>query len=603
MEFTKAYQHVLHSKNANASDRNLYEFGMRVFQKANKLEKEEILLRLISVYPKDAELYFKMAVLFEGDLRSLAWHKICFTVDPCHKENIITIVQSLYEKGIGIRVFEYTDTPVFSDLIKDPRFLFVYARCCFQQLYYKNGVKHLLTLIEHYCKTPAIKPADKIAKWSNYHDLGYVYCIMGEIDLSLKYTKKAVELSNKFKLDMWHRLLSFSNSLCYADFKYSDAHAVFKDYLKINDYLPDNPMFSHHKKRAGEKIRIGYVSSDYMYHAIANFIIPILDNHDRSRFEIVLYANQPEFSTDIFVKLSLPYRLIKDKDDRDVAQMIYNDRIDILIDLNGHTVGNRLGVFRFKPAPVQITYLGYPNTTGLKSMQYRITDGIADTADSAQPYSERLIRLSRCFLLYKPFHQDKPVKVRTCGPEIILGAINKENKNSHEALSTWSTILADCPSTKILIKLETFDNIEERREFYVEHLRTSADRIIIVPKLDNPEYNQIFSRIDILLDSFPYSGTTTTCNSLFNSIPVVTLNRKGCHAHNVSSSILTHCGLGDFVAKSREQYISIVKSLVNEPEKIDEYKQVIHGKFRATIMDSAPFMRVYESALIQTLNP
>jgi predicted O-linked N-acetylglucosamine transferase (SPINDLY family) len=206
-------------------------------------------------------------------------------------------------------------------------------------------------------------------------------------------------------------------------------------------------------------------------------------------------------------------------------------------------------------------------------------------------------------LLYKPFHQDKPVKVRTCGPEIILGAINKENKNSHEALSTWSTILADCPSTKILIKLETFDNIEERREFYVERLRTSADRIIIVPKLNNPEYNQIFSRIDILLDSFPYSGTTTTCNSLFNSIPVVTLNHKGCHAHNVSSSILTHCGLGDFVAKSREQYISIVKALVNEPEKIDEYKQVIHGKFKATIMDSAPFMRVYESALIQTLNP
>jgi len=603
MEFANTYQHVMQNVRSSEIDRGMMFAGIRAFDVAHNVsEKEEILLRLISLYPNEADLYYKMACLFKSDLRSLAWHKICFTIDPCHKENIITAVTTLYSQSLFVRVFDYIDTPIFSELIEHPKFLGVYSRCNFQQLYYKNGVTYLLKLIDSFSKTPAKTYDDKVDKWSNYHDLGYVYCILGEIVSSLKYTKKAVDLSNKFGLDMWRRLLSFSNLLCYEDFHYSDKGCVFKEYLKINDYLPDKAMFSHGSRKTGGKIRIGYVSSDYMYHSCANFTVPILENHDRSRFDIMLYANQPVFSTDIFVKLGLPYRIIKEKDDETVARMIYNDRIDILIDLNGHTVGNRLGVFRFHPAPIQITYLGYPNTTGLKAMQYRITDAIADAVDSLQPYSEKLVRLPTCFLLYKPFHQKIPSKPKEISRNIILGSMNKENKMSREVLNTWALLLAECPNTKLLIKIDTFDNMDERMGFYMERLKVPAERLIIVPKQQNDEYYQLFSRIDILLDPFPYSGTTTTCNALFNSIPVVTLYHKGCHAHNVSASILKHSGLSELVASSFDEYICIVKELVENPTKIAEYKRTIHGKFRGAIMDAGRFMKGYEATLMNILH-
>ena len=250
-----------------------------------------------------------------------------------------------------------------------------------------------------------------------------------------------------------------------------------------------------------------------------------------------------------------------------------------------------------------MTYLGYPNTTGLRSIKYRITDSIVDPLTTTQPYSEQLVRLNGSFLLYKPFHQKNPVKWKTAvhSDYIILGAINKENKNSKHALETWATILNQCPTAKLLIKLETFDNTEERREFYTRILRTSSDRIIIVNKLTNEEYPELFSKIDIVLDTFPYSGTTTTCNSLFNSIPVVTLYHENCHAHNVSSSILIHSGLSEFVAYSQKEYIDIVVDLVNTPDKLDYYKSIVRNHF-LKLMEPTAFMKEYENVLTNLYN-
>jgi predicted O-linked N-acetylglucosamine transferase (SPINDLY family) len=289
--------------------------------------------------------------------------------------------------------------------------------------------------------------------------------------------------------------------------------------------------------------------------------------------------------------------------DKEAATLINKHSIDILFDLNGHTVNNRLGIFTYQPAPIQIAYMGFPNTTGLKSIQYRITDVVADPSTSKQRYTETLLKLPRCFLLYKSINQDTPIVPRptpstaTQSNKIIIAAINKENKNSTFALETWKKILKQCPNTQILIKLETFDNNEERMEFYSERLDTNPDRIIIVNKLQNDEYNKLFTKIDILLDTFPYSGTTTTCNALFNSIPLVSLYNENYHAHNVSCSLLTNCGLEQLVAKTEEEYISIVKNLVDNPSKIDEYKKTIGKKF-IKLMEPEPFMKDYEGILM-----
>jgi predicted O-linked N-acetylglucosamine transferase (SPINDLY family) len=580
----------------------------------NIIEKEDLLLKLIIICPNDSNLYYMMAELFKKNnpIKALSWYKMCHQIDPKHKSNIIDMIITFFENGLTKQVFEIINPkdPIYIELIEDPRFLGTYSRCNFQQLYYKNGIPCLLKLIKLSSTKPCVTNDEKVTKWSNYHDLGYVYCAMGEIEKSLQYTKKALELANKFNLNIWNKLLSFSNSLCYADFLYSDNEEIFKQYLRINDYLPDNSCFHYNgrktiiknlydsTKKLQKKIKIGYLSSDFMYHAVANFIIPILKNHDKTQFEIVLYANQTQLDADIFTSLRLEHHIIKNMSDKDVAMLINKHGIDILFDLNGHTVNNRLGVFTYRPAPIQIAYLGFPNTTGLKSIQYRITDIVADPATSKQRYTETLLKLPRCFLLFKSINQSTPIIPRiTPSNKIIIAAINKENKNSTFALETWKKILKRCPNTNIMIKIETFDNNEERMEFYSQKLDTDPERIIIINKLQNDEYNKLFTKIDILLDTFPYSGTTTTCNALYNSIPLVSLYNENYHAHNVSCSLLTNCGLSDLVAKTEDEYIDMIKYLVNNPWKIDEYKDTISKKFMK-LMEPGPFMKDYEGLLM-----
>jgi len=618
--FMNIYSQLLQNPDSNYEHKTyIYNQGLEIIKSTqNIMEKEDLLSKLIILRPNDSNLYFMMGELFKNTnpLKAISWYKICYQIDPINKSNIINMIITLFENGLTRQVFEIInpEMSIYNELMEDPRFLGTYSRCNFQQLYYKNGVPCLLKLIKLSSTTQCKTNDEKVTKWANYHDLGYVYCAMGEIEKSLQYTNKAVDLANKFNLNIWNKLLSFSNSLCYADFLYSDNDVIFKQYLKINDYLPDNPCFHYEARKRiiknlyettrtlPRKIKIGYLSSDYMYHAVANFIIPILKNHDKTQFEIVLYANQTDFDSEIFTSLKPQYHIIKNMNDKEAATLINKHGIDILFDLNGHTVNNRLGVFTYHPAPIQIAYLGFPNTTGLKSIQYRITDKIADPPTSKQKYTETLLKLPRCFLLYKSINQDKPIIPRTTptntfSNKIIIAAINKENKNSTFALETWKKILKECPNTQLLIKLETFDNNEERMEFYSQRLDIERDRIIIINKLQNDDYNKLFTKIDILLDTFPYSGTTTTCNALLNSIPLVSLYNENYHAHNVSCSLLTNCGLQELVAKTEDEYIGIVKNLVDNPSKIDEYKKTIGKKFMK-LMEPGPFMKDYEGILI-----
>jgi predicted O-linked N-acetylglucosamine transferase (SPINDLY family) len=579
----------------------LYETGFRIISNSYDINiKDEILTKLITLYPDDSNLYLKMANMFKSInfQKAILWHKIAYQIDSTNIDNICDLFQIYLDTGLSKNVFEIKKNEKINQFMENERFLGLFARCHFQNLYYKNGVEYLLKLIKKNSKKNCITKEDKHKKWSNYHDIGFVYCVLGNIENALLYTNKATDLALKFDLHLKDKMLSFSNSLCYEDFGYPDNEELFKKYQKIHIYYADNPSFSFKNKtlKPNVKIRIGYVSSDFINHAVANFIFPILKNHDTAIFEIFLFVNNEEI-IDKFKSLNHKYIFIDKLNDMEAAKMINNHNIDILIDLNGHTVNNRLGIFALHPAPIQITYLGYPNTTGMKSIQYRITDSIADNPETTQRYSEKLIRLPKCFLLFNSFNQLFPTTPRKTSKEILLGAINKENKNSKYVLETWSTILKECPNAKILIKLETFDNNEERMEFYTKQLNVPENRIKLINKLSNEEYDLLFTKFDILLDTFPYSGTTTTCNSLYNSIPIVSLYNKNQHSHNVSCSILTNCGLPELVAKTKDEYICIVKNLVNNPEKIDEYKNTIHEKFMK-LMEPRPFMNSYEKILV-----
>jgi predicted O-linked N-acetylglucosamine transferase (SPINDLY family) len=322
--------------------------------------------------------------------------------------------------------------------------------------------------------------------------------------------------------------------------------------------------------------------------------------------DIYLFSNSKNRDNSFLEKVpACHYINIFLKEAKDVSDIIYNNEIDILIDLNGHTPYNSLEVLTFNPAPIQMTYIGFPNSTHIPSIKYRITDKIADNCDSLQKYSEKRIYLPKCFLLFDSVIQKEPVNYRECVPEdfIILGSLNRENKNSPECLNVWRKILKENKRTKILIKINGNDTVEERTAYYLDKLELNDDasRLIIVDKLSDEDYIQLFYKIDILLDTFPYSGTTTSCNALYNSVPVISLYHKDYHAHNVTSSLLINSELPELVAYNEEEYIQKVIQLSTSPEIINEYKRNIHTLFMK-LMDKKEFMKSYEDLLINILH-
>jgi len=569
-----------------------------VSQTTNLSIKEDILTKLIAIYPEEPGLYYYMGYAFKDidATKALPWFQKSYTINPNNLENAIDLCNILFHKDRSLEIIKMNDNNSFDQFLDDSRFLTIYVQAKCKEHYYKDCIKHLNTLISRRANEKAITKDDKTWKYSNYLNIGYMYSISGNYNKAIQYSEKAYEMSVKFKLDMPSILTAFTNALCFADFTYSNNEETFKQHLKINKHLPDKQSFLFTNRKPKSKIRIGYVSSDFMNHAVANFILPILKNHDKSKFEVHLFANQKnEFI--MFTDLRLPYHNIHKLDDIEAATLINKQEIDILIDLNGYTVNSRLGIFSLNPAPIQMTYLGYPNTTGLTSIKYRLTDIIADNLETNQQYTEELIRLPKCFLLYKSIYQKTQLTPRITADTIILGALNKENKNSKFAMDVWKVILKECPNTKLLIKLEAYDDNISRLDYYMKHLEVDKNRLIVMNKVNDQQYNKLFTMVDIMLDTFPYSGTTTTCNALYNSTPVVTLYNKDYHAHNVSSSLLTNSGLPELVAKTNEEYIKIVKDLVNNKSKINEYKETIHTKFMK-LMEPKAFMRDYERAII-----
>jgi len=579
----------------------MYSLAKSIFLNTNEINiKIFILESLMTLYPNDHELYYIMGNIYKNISKDkqLFWYKLSYNIKPDYTDNLFDLCHLLLEMGFQDHVFSLNKDNLFDKFMNEPRFLGIFVKCNLQNRKYDNNtLKDLLHLIKLNSTKHCITDSDKVDKWGNYLDVGHLLCILCDAKRAIHYSQKAFELSIKFNLGLDKKILSLQNMLCFSDYKYIDQEKMFNKCLEINNIIPDNPLFSFKNRTKKTKIRIGYLSSDFLMHPVSNFILPILKNHNTKLFEIFLFVNSENIIED-YKKLPLQIFFINKNSSREAAEMINKLKIDILFDLNGHTVNNRLEIFTYNPAPIQISYLGYPNTTGLKSIKYRITDGVADNFITKQRYSEELIRLPKCFLLYHPIHNYILKPNTTQKDRIILGSINKENKTNDKLLNVWKKILERCPNAVILIKLDSFgsDSLEERTQFYKGKLNIDNDRMIVLNKLPNGEYEKVFTMFDILLDTFPYSGTTTTCNCLYNSVPVVTLYHPDYHVNNVSSSLLLNCGFPELVAKTKDEYINIVVDLVNNHAKIDEYKKMIHNRFVKS-MEPKPFMKSFEREL------
>jgi tetratricopeptide (TPR) repeat protein len=454
------------------------EIGMQLYSNTNDIStKEFVLSKLIEFFPNEPGFYYYMGFSLKDTdpERAYPFFKKSYDINPHNSENLIDLCNILNERGDTKMVLDMHNRQPFGDLLKDIRVLTLFVQAKYKEYYYRDCLNYLLYIIKEKSKQPSVTKHDKEWKQSSYLNAGHLFSIMGEHEKSIQYTAKSLELCNKFGLDLKFILGALYNLISLSNYTFVSNEEQFKNALQINNYLP-NIFRYNFNVLLKTKIRVGYVSSDFLHHAVSNFILPILKNYDRSRFEIVLFHNQKAIwyrYKELDVSLVSIFNLSKE----DSADLIYNENIDILFDLNGLTENSRLDIFSLNPAPIQISYLGYPNTTGLKSIKYRITDSISDPLDSQQQYTEQLLRMPNCFLLYDSVNQSEPLTPRKTKDIIILGALNNEKKTSKYVLHVWKKILKNCLNTKMLIKLESYDDLEERQKYYMNKFYFHTDRI------------------------------------------------------------------------------------------------------------------------------
>jgi protein O-GlcNAc transferase len=348
------------------------------------------------------------------------------------------------------------------------------------------------------------------------------------------------------------------------------------------------------------RLRIGYVSGDFRRHAVAFFALPVVQGHDRSVFEVFCYSNTAEIDniTSAFRAGSDHWREIRGRGDELVTQLIRDDGIDILVDLSGHTGDNRLGVFAQKAAPVQATWLGYLCTTGMTTIDYRITDSYADPPGSTEElHTETLVRLPNSQWCYRP--QFSP-STRAAPPMkdigfVTFGSFNQFAKISQKTVLLWTKILKTVANARLLLVGAPEGKARDTFLGYFAGSGIHAERIAFAGRLPPAEYYECFNRVDIALDTMPYCGGTTTCDSLWMSVPVVTFAGQAA-ASRSGASLLNAVGLGELVATSTEDYVSISIALATDAQRLTALRRELRDRMRSSpLMDEVRFVRDFES--------
>jgi len=434
----------------------------------------------------------------------------------------------------------------------------------------------LIEAIQHLNKAMEEKP-DEPRIWSN---LGVDLMHAGQTEKGMALLRKAVE-------KMSDHTLAYSNFLLYMhylpDVDVSVICEESKRWAKINAPARLAKVNHDNDPNPERKLRIGYISPDFRSHSVAYFLEPLLDGHNRWNVEVYGYGSM-EFQDRTTERLKSKfdhYRNIRTLDDKTAARTIEDDRVDILVDLSGHTANNRLCVMAYKPAPIQVTWLGYPNTTGMSQMDYRLTDFIADPPGSQEFYTEELVFLPDGFLCYGPGDMAPPVgplpaEQKGC---ITFGSFNNNCKINPYIMELWARILKIVEGSSLMLKFKG-GNDKEIREIYLERfekLGISRERIAISGWLRPPGHLVLYDLVDIALDTYPYNGTTTTCQALLMGVPVISLFGKG-HNSRVGLSILSRIGLEFFAASTPEEYVKKATVLAAKPEALKKIRTSMRAR-------------------------
>ncbi|MEO8004549.1 MAG: tetratricopeptide repeat protein [Betaproteobacteria bacterium] len=359
-----------------------------------------------------------------------------------------------------------------------------------------------------------------------------------------------------------------------------------------------------HRSAARRRLKVGLVSPDLISHSVAHFVAPLLRRFDRDSMEIYCYANnrKSDAVTESFRKLATGWRGIAGKNDESVAQLIRHDGIDVLIDLAGHTAENRLGVFSLAPAPIQATWLGYPTTTGLPAMQFRISDDVVDPTGEFGVNTESVLRLPHSYFCYMPANEAPPV---ASSPFVsrgypTFGSFNNLAKMTPVTFRLWANVLDGVPASRLILKNASLADADVRNDIYGRLAQAGIDPQRVELKgfeVERTRHLMLYNEIDISLDTFPYNGATTTCESLWMGAPVVSL-RGQTHASRMGASILTAAGQADLIATDEEEYGLICRRLAGDATSLAQRRAGLRATLESSpLMDHNAFVHDFEDLL------
>lgn len=429
---------------------------------------------------------------------------------------------------------------------------------------------------------------------------------MGQIHLQLGDTRAAREtfLLASRSPDSGHK--AYSNYLLALNYDEQDAAQAFIAHGEWESLFGGQSPAPEHTNPAdpGRRLNIGYVSPDLHAHSVAYFASHLICAHNRDAFRVFCYSDsrQNDAMQQDLRQQADEWRDTAHMNDVELGEIIRRDGIDILIDLAGHTSRNRLKVFAARPAPLQVAYIGYPNTTGLSAMTHRIGDGVADPSGNDAYYSETLLRLPGGFLRYAPPPAAQAVaeqpRPQPQGESITFGCFNVLAKLSDATLDMWAEVLHAVPDSRLVIKNVSMVDGTARKRLLARfrHRGVKPGRLQLVGwQASLTDHFALYQRIDVALDTWPYNGTTTSCEAMYMGTPVVT--RCGqTHASRVGASLLERVGMSDLVADSAQSYLRICTQLAADGARRKALSHQVYSETRRVLCDASGLLQELESA-------
>lgn len=431
-----------------------------------------------------------------------------------------------------------------------------------------------------------------------HNNMGNLLARTGHIDEAIDSYRKAIRIrldfveSHSNLVFTCHYHPEFDGKMIGQELRHWNLHHAepLKKFIRphVNDRDPSR------------RLRVGYVSPDFRANVVGQHLLPLLREHNREQVEIFCYVNSlASDSTTLQIhEQANQWRSIVELSDSDTADLIRRDSIDILVDLALHTSGNRLRVFAYKPAPVQVTYLAYCSSTGLDTMDYRLTDPYLDPPGTDDGYySEKSVWLPETYWCYPPRPESTDVAALplTSAGVVTFGCLNNFAKVSAPALELFADVMNAVERSRLILHCFPGPHLDEIRERFACR-GIAFDRVEFAGEMRWVEYSQLYNRIDIALDPFPWAGGITTCDALWMGAPVVTLAGQIAVGRG-GVSILSNIGLSELVATTRQQYVCIASALASDPARLAELRRTLRARMqRSPLMDAPRFARNVEVA-------